>query len=116
MIIRETKYVKMKNFETITISNLPNLPDSYKNWLLITYQGQLYGNSFVMELTFDSNLIYGCQIWGQDQNEEFKKIEKLPEKVLRFMDNKFPSLKYSSWKTDVWNEYTDLELSRCKLQ
>ena len=24
---------------------------------------------------FNSNLIYGCQIWGQDQNEEFKKIK-----------------------------------------
>ena len=32
---------------------------------------------------FNSNLIYGCQIWGQDQNEEFKKIEKLPEKAIR---------------------------------
>ena len=31
---------------------------------------------------FNSNLIYGCQIWGQDQNEEFKKIEKLQEKAI----------------------------------
>ena len=34
---------------------------------------------------FNSNLIYGCQIWGQDQNEEFKKIEKLQEKALRII-------------------------------
>ena len=31
---------------------------------------------------FNSNLIYGCQIWGQDQNEEFKKVEKLPENAI----------------------------------
>ena len=35
---------------------------------------------------FNSNLIYGCQIWGQDQNEEFKKIEKLQEKVIRIIN------------------------------
>ena len=34
---------------------------------------------------FNSNLIYGCQIWGQDQNEEFKKIEKLQEKAIRII-------------------------------
>ena len=33
----------------------------------------------------NSNLIYGCQIWGQDQNEEFKKIEKLQEKAIRII-------------------------------
>ena len=32
---------------------------------------------------FNSNLIYGWQISGQDQNEEFKKIEKLQEKSIR---------------------------------
>ena len=37
-------------------------------------------------LLFNSNLIYGCQIWGQDQNEEFKKIEKLQEKSLRIIN------------------------------
>ena len=26
---------------------------------------------------FNSNLIYGCQIWGKDQSEEFRKIEKI---------------------------------------
>ena len=35
---------------------------------------------------FNSNLIYGCQIWGQDQNDEFKKIEKLQEKTIRITD------------------------------
>ena len=35
---------------------------------------------------FNSNLIYGCQIWGQDQNEEFKKIEKLQEKAIRIIN------------------------------
>ena len=35
---------------------------------------------------FNSNLIYGCQkIWGQDQNEEFKKIEKLQQKIIRII-------------------------------
>ena len=34
---------------------------------------------------FNSNLIYYCQIWGQDQNEEFKKIEKLQEKTIRII-------------------------------
>ena len=34
-------------------------------------------------LLFNSDLIYGCQIWGQDQNEEFKKIEELQEKAIR---------------------------------
>ena len=34
---------------------------------------------------FNSNLTYGCQIWGQDQNEEFKKIEKLQEKAIRII-------------------------------
>ena len=31
----------------------------------------------------NSNLIYGCQMRGQDQNEEFKKIQKLQEKSIR---------------------------------
>ena len=31
---------------------------------------------------FNSSLTYGYQILGQDQNEEFKKIEKLPEKAI----------------------------------
>ena len=35
---------------------------------------------------FNSNLIYGCQIWGPDQNEEFKKIEKLQEKAIRIIN------------------------------
>ena len=35
---------------------------------------------------FNSNLIYGCQIWGQDQNEEIKKIEKLQEKAIRIIN------------------------------
>ena len=35
---------------------------------------------------FNSNLIYGCQIWGQDQNEEFKKMEKLREKAIRIIN------------------------------
>ena len=35
---------------------------------------------------FTSKLIYGCQIWGQDQNEEFKKIERLQEKAIRIIN------------------------------
>ena len=35
---------------------------------------------------FNSNLVYGCQIWGQDQNEEFKKIEKLQVKAIRIIN------------------------------
>ena len=34
---------------------------------------------------FNLNLIYGCQICWQDQNEEFKNIEKLQEKALRII-------------------------------
>ena len=37
-------------------------------------------------LLFNSDLIYGCQIWGQDQNEEFKKMEKLREKAIRIIN------------------------------
>ena len=29
--------------------------------------------------------MYGCQISGQDQNEYFKKIEKLQEKAIRIL-------------------------------
>ena len=35
---------------------------------------------------FHSNVIYGCQIWGQDQKEEFKKIEKFQEKAIRIIN------------------------------
>ena len=52
---------------------------------------------------FNSNLIYGCQIWGQDQNEEFKKIEKLQEKAIRIIS--FLPLNATVEK-HVWNEYT----------
>ena len=34
---------------------------------------------------FNSDLMFGCQIWGPDQNEEFKKIEKLQEKTVRII-------------------------------
>ena len=36
-------------------------------------------------LLFNSNLIHGCQIWGQDQNEELKKIEKLQGKAINII-------------------------------
>ena len=32
--ILTTRETRRKDFETITISNMPNLPDSYKKWLL----------------------------------------------------------------------------------
>ena len=32
---------------------------------------------------FNSHLIYGCQVWGQYQETEFKKIETLPKKAIR---------------------------------
>ena len=35
---------------------------------------------------FNSNLICGCQIWGQDQTKEFKKIEKPQENVIRIIN------------------------------
>ena len=35
---------------------------------------------------FNSNLRYGCQIWGKDQNEEFKKTKKLQEKTIRIIN------------------------------
>ena len=55
---------------------------------------------------FKSNLIYGCQIWAQDQNEESKMTEKLQRSN---KDNEFPVLKCSNWKTNVWNEYINTE-------
>ena len=46
-------------------------------------------------------------IWGQDQNEEFKKIKKLQEKAIRIIS--FLPLNASySWKTGVWNVYTKI--------
>ena len=34
---------------------------------------------------FKSHLIYGCQVWGQYQGTEYKKIETLQEKAIRIM-------------------------------
>ena len=34
---------------------------------------------------FNSHLIYGCQVWGQYQGTEFKKIETLQEKAIRII-------------------------------
>ena len=34
---------------------------------------------------FNSKLIYRYQIWGQDQNKEFKKVEKLQEKAIKII-------------------------------
>ena len=45
---------------------------------------------------FNSNLIYGCQIWDQEHSNEFKKIGKLQEKVIRiikFLPNDAPVTK-----------------------
>ena len=42
---------------------------------------------------FNSHLIYGCQVWGQYQGTEFKKIETLQEKAIRiikFLPNNAP--------------------------
>ena len=42
---------------------------------------------------FNSHLIYGCQVWGQYQGNEFKKIETLQEKAIRiikFLSNNDP--------------------------
>ena len=42
---------------------------------------------------FNSHLTYGCQIWGQYQGTEFKKIETLQEKAIRiikFLPNNAP--------------------------
>ena len=39
---------------------------------------------------FNSFLIYGCQIWGQEHSNEFKKIGKLQEKatrIIKFLPN-----------------------------
>ena len=47
----------------------------------------VYETGFFIDVKnlFSAPLIYGCQIWGQDQNEEFKKIEKLQEKGIRII-------------------------------
>ena len=45
---------------------------------------------------FNSHLIYGCQIWGQEQSNEFKKIEKHQEKaikIIEFLPNDAPITK-----------------------
>ena len=42
---------------------------------------------------FNSHLIYGCQVWGQYQGTEFKKIETLEDKAIRiinFLPNNAP--------------------------
>ena len=42
---------------------------------------------------FNSHLIYECQLWGQYQGTEFKKIETLQEKAIRiikFLPNNAP--------------------------
>ena len=41
-------------------------------------------------------MIYGCQIWGQEHSNEFKKIEKLQEKaikIIKFLPNDAPMTK-----------------------
>ena len=41
-------------------------------------------------------MIYGCQIWGQEHSNEFKKIEKLQEKAIKitkFLPNDAPVTK-----------------------
>ena len=38
-------------------------------------------------------MIYGCQIWGQEHSNKFKKIEKLQEKaikIIKFLPNDAP--------------------------
>ena len=47
-------------------------------------------------LLFNSHLIYGCQIWGQEQSNEFKKVEKHQEKaikIIEFLPNDAPITK-----------------------
>ena len=42
---------------------------------------------------YNSHLIYGCQVWGQYQGTELKKIETLQEKAIRiikFLPNNAP--------------------------
>ena len=42
---------------------------------------------------FNSHLIYGCQIWGQEKTALFRRIENLQDKALRiinFLPNNFP--------------------------
>ena len=34
---------------------------------------------------FNSHLVYGCQLWGQYQDTEFRKIETLQEKAIRII-------------------------------
>ena len=59
------------------------------------YSKALIENPLLVIFTlFSSNLICHCQIWEQDQNEEFKDIEKTLRKGNR--DYKFPALKCSS--------------------
>ena len=41
-------------------------------------------------------MIYGCQIWGQEHSNEFKRIEKLQEKateIIKFLPNDAPMTK-----------------------
>ena len=40
--------------------------------------------------------MYGCRIWGQDQNGEFKKTEKLQEKtrIIKQKTNSFKTERY----------------------
>ena len=67
-----------------------------KHWLKILYFSLL-----------NSNLIYGCQIWGQGQNEEFKKIETLQEKAIRIM-NLIP------WNAPVEKQVDEMNILKLK--
>ena len=39
---------------------------------------------------FDSHLRYGCQIWGQRQNEYIESVEKIQNKAIRILNFKGP--------------------------
>ena len=50
------------------------------------YSKALTENSLLLITVSNSNLTYGCHIWIQDQNEGFKKIEKLQGKAIRIVN------------------------------
>ena len=55
---------------------------------------------------FDSNMRYGCQIWGQNFNTLLRDIEKLQNKAIKIINFKTGSLHLN----DLFNELKILKL------
>ena len=62
---------------------------------------------FMYYTIFDSNMKYGCQIWGQNFNTLLRDIEKLQNKLINTMKFKIGSLHLN-------NLFTELKILKLK--